>query len=58
MEGVPQKGDHFGGDLISACAQGADGTLVLQIGTDAQAALPLKAGSAYKGQHALELTEE
>lgn len=58
LDGVPAKGDRFGGDVITALAPSADGTLILQIGNDQEARLPFVSGAAYKGQHALELPTE
>lgn len=58
LEGVPQKGDYFGGAVITACAPAKDGTLILQIGNDTGRALPLEEGRSFVGQHYLELTEE
>ena len=58
LEGVPQKGDRFGGDVITAIAPASDGTLILQIGSEQDVRLPLAPGSAYKGQHALTMPAE
>ena len=58
LEGVAQKGDRFGGDVITAVAPASDGTLILQIGSEQNVRLPLEAGGAYKGQHVLALPTE
>ena len=58
LQGLPQKGDSFGGGVITACAPAKDGTLILQIGHDEQRILPLEEGRAYLGQHTLTLIEE
>lgn len=58
LEGVAQKGDRFGGDVITAVAPASDGTLILQIGSEQNVRLPLEAGGAYKGQHLLALPTE
>ena len=49
---------YFGGGVITACAPAKDGTLILQIGSDPEKALPLEEGRAYFGQHKLVLEEE
>jgi hypothetical protein len=58
LQGLPLKGDGFGGGVITACAPAKDGTLILQIGSDPEKALPLEEGRAYFGQHKLVLEEE
>ena len=51
MDGKPKIGDRFADGCITDLASTDDGTLVLRIGADENAALPLHEGRSARGQH-------